>query len=79
MASVEKPRQILSVIARGRRLKGNKTGVFFTVPYKQALTLGISPGDMLEMEIRKVTHPMLKDLENSLKEQDEVKATPGSE
>ena len=55
--SQEKPRQILSVIARGRKLKGEKFGIFFTIPYEIARRYGIEPGTLVEFELRKLTHP----------------------
>lgn len=55
MALVEKPREIHTVIARDRKLKGNNRGIFFTLPLKVAMHLGIERGDFLEIEIRKIT------------------------
>lgn len=36
-------------------MKGNRRGIFFTVPFEIARRIGIEPGDMLELEVRKVT------------------------
>lgn len=55
MSLVEKPREIHTLIARERKLKGNNRGIFFTLPLKVAQHLGIERGDFLEIEIRKVT------------------------
>lgn len=59
MSVLEKPRQILSVIVRGRKLKGNKEGRFLPLPLKQCEHIGIYPGDLLEIEIKKISraHP----------------------
>lgn len=56
--SSDKPKQILSVVARGRKLKGEKMGIYFTIPLEQALKLGILQGDLIEIEIRKITRPV---------------------
>ena len=50
-------RQTLSVVIRTRKLKGNKRGVFFTIPWKTAQILGLEEGGLVEFEIKKITRP----------------------
>ena len=54
MNTIEKPKQILSAVVRGRRLKGTKQGRFMTLPLKICERLRIEPGDLIEFEIKKV-------------------------
>jgi hypothetical protein len=55
MSIVSKPRQTISVVIRGRKLKGQKIGREATFPLKICERLGIEPGDMVELRIEKVT------------------------
>jgi len=57
MESIQKPKQRLSVIVRGRKLKGGKEGRFCSLPLRQCEILGILPGDLLEIEILKISRP----------------------
>ena len=55
MSAITKPKQIISVIVNGRKLKGQKVGRFSTWPLSICERLHIDPGDIIEVEIRKVT------------------------
>ncbi len=55
MNTTQKPKQIISVIVCGRKLKGQKVGRYTTLPVSICERLRIDPGDMLEVEIKKIT------------------------
>lgn len=55
MNPLEKPRQILSVVVNGRKLKGGKMGRYITLPLAICERLRIEAGDLLELELKKVT------------------------
>lgn len=55
MSHTDKPKQIHTLIARERKLKGNNRGIFFTLPLRVATLLNIERGDLIEIEIRRIT------------------------
>jgi DNA-binding Xre family transcriptional regulator len=54
MLRVHRPSQTLSVIVRGRKLKGIEPGRFITIDQTLCKKLGIYPGDILEIQIKRI-------------------------
>ncbi len=50
-----KPRQTLSVVARGRRLKGEKMGRYLSLPLDVCEQIDLNVGDLVEIEVKKIT------------------------
>ena len=55
MPRVVKLAQTLSVVVRGRKLKGQELGRYATLDQELCRKVGIDPGDILEIKIVKVT------------------------
>jgi hypothetical protein len=54
MLRVDRPSQTLSVVVRGRKLKGIEPGRFITIDQTLCKKLGIYPGDILEIQIKRI-------------------------
>jgi hypothetical protein len=54
MLRVDRPSQTLTVVVRGRKLKGVEPGRFVTIDQTVCRKLGIYPGDLLEIQIKRI-------------------------
>jgi hypothetical protein len=54
MLHLDRPSQTFTVVLRGRKLKGVEPGRFITIDQTICRKLGIYPGDILEIQIKRV-------------------------
>jgi hypothetical protein len=57
MPRIERLAQSISVVVRGRKLKGKELGRYTTLDQELCRKLDIAPGDILEMKLVRVRKP----------------------